>query len=208
MTKKDVYFRVDEMHDMKVLVGGTAMQHFHQDLELKDEYKGDEDLESDLERSCLTVLLSGSDAHRVNLAVLDVYSDGDNGAQWSTIKKEFRRDLPGTHADFRERHDKTHGRYGVFSSAGLVFHCAVKHAGMAVQNYRQAAESSAIKRLERQNAKGPGAVDLPFLKGIEGLSAISRIFITTWPEDKYGKKEDYAKSGAVGVGKDVVIPDD
>jgi hypothetical protein len=193
-TQHDIYCKLEEMHELKVLIGGTSMQHFHRDVETKKSRKAEADAR-DLARRCNSMLLSGDLKHPVRLAVLNNY-DKD---RWSEVVSAFRRDDERTQAMVENVVDKINGRHGMFRCRGLVFHGEVMHAGMAVQGHARRSKESAIEKLVDKATQ----VNLQTLKKIKGLAEISRVFMSTWPQEEFGNKEDWVEENTIGKLKQI-----
>jgi hypothetical protein len=128
-TQNDVYYKLEEMHELKVLLGGTAMQNFHVDVQVKERRKEEAEARK-LAMQSNTLLLSGSLQHPIRLAVKNHYEDD----RWEEIKRTFRRDRERTKAYVVNKEDKN-GKYGMFRCHGMVFDGQVMHAGMPVQDW-------------------------------------------------------------------------
>jgi len=194
----NIYLRVEDIYDLKLLIGGTEMQRFHEDVAPKADHQDDASIKKAIQNRCVTMLLNCNLGSPVRLACCAMNIPDD---RWSEIRCNFRRKRGKTRAYIREP-DEIGVPYKIFECAGVVFAGHVRHAGMPVPHYSQAGEDSAIKKLEERDAHKMEEVDLPFLKTLKGLSEITRLFVTTWPQDEFGNKEDWIETGAVAVDSD------
>jgi len=192
----NIYLRVEDVKDLKLLVGGTTMQRFHEDVQPKKDVEDNVFLQKAIEKRCITMLLSCNMGSPVRLAC----SLADHSAdEWNEIKRNFRKERDTTRAYVRKPQDMMDDTYSIFECSGIVFAGNVSHAGMPVQCYpKPEKEASAIDMLKERHANGKKCVDLKFLKEIKGLSTICRLFVTTYPEE-LGNEKDWRERNAVAL---------
>lgn len=196
----DIYLDALEMEELKLIIGGTDLQDFHLDFEAEEDMRQDAEDEGVFLKAN-AMLLTCHEEKPARLAVLN--PDGKESESWKQVKSAFRRADDKTRASITDNSSQW-PPHAIFRCAGLVFDGAVPHAGVPVQHYSQAKDGSAIKKLEKQKLekqKGTkGAeVDLAFLKSIDGLSEITRLFITTWPMAEFGPKDLWVKKDKVDI---------
>lgn len=198
---RNVYLETNDAEDMVLIIGGIIMQPLHNDLKLRPEKKEtmDVDEQEALLQETSSMLMCCDIEYPVRLAVLHKFAGDEDGESiWQKIKQEFLIDKRRTKAKVVE---ELPNNVHVFRAPAIVFDGTVPHAGMPVQNYSRASDSSPIKLLEHR-VKRKRRVDLRFLKSIAKLNTITRIFLSTWPKDKHGEKSEFIVEGAV----DTILP--
>lgn len=197
--KGDTYLEIKECDKLKLLFGGITMQPIHLDnklLESKRNEMSANDQQAMLEKSS-SMLMCCNKQYPARICVLNKFAGDENGkSMWKTIKDNF---LTGNNRTKAKVDQELTDNVYVFRAPAMVFDGTVPHAGMPVQNYSNAADNSPIKILETRIIEKDLPVHLQFLKSIERLDTISRIFLETWPEDEFGAKSENVSDGDVDI---------
>jgi hypothetical protein len=202
----NIYLRVEDVKEVKLLIGGTRMQRFHKDVQLKKQFENNVTLQKYVRERCASMLLSCTIGAPVKLACLALDHTDE---EWDLIKQNFRnrKSKSKTRAMVRHAGEKC-APYDVFECSGIVFSGDVKHAGMPVRNCDMPSRKggTAIKQLKNQRANKNQHINLESLKKIKGLSEICRVFVATWPEEELGDETRWTEpdtvSEVVGLSSD------
>lgn len=194
--KNDVYFKVSEIKELKLVIGGTELQAFHGDAKVIEARK-EEAEKRQLLQKVNACLITCDDQYPARIAVLNQFVNEPE--QWSKIKREFRETEYNLASVEELDNNSESPPHAIFRCMGVVFDGTCSHAGMPVQYYSQANEESAIKKLEKRSRHATWKVNYSFLTKLDKLSAITRIFISTWPEDMFGDKDNWVESGDVDL---------
>jgi len=198
---QDIYMNLEEVADIKILIGGTTVQEIHHDFEFREDVKAR--AESLPSKAC-SALFCCNEENPVRLAVSANCLNNNAKWDWDEVKSNFVREAtkgPRTRARVNEQESDAFGRYGVFICAGIVFSQDVAHAGMPVQRVgggrheKGGMDSAAMRKLLEGQEK---AGDLKFLRSIDDLDRVSRVFVTVWPKDM-GKKDKMVAPDTVGI---------
>jgi hypothetical protein len=66
----NIYLRVEDVKDVKLLIGGMRMQCFHRDVQLKKQFEDNVTIQKYVEEHCVSMLLSCTIGAPVKLACL------------------------------------------------------------------------------------------------------------------------------------------
>jgi len=194
----NIYLRVEDVKDVKLLIGGTRMQRFHRDVQLKKQFEDNVTVQKYVEERCVSMLLSCTIGAPVKLACLALDHTDE---EWDLIKQHFRnRESKGKTRAMVRHVGGMYDPYDIFECSGIVFGGHVKHAGVPVKNCDKPSRKggAAIEELKTQRDDKSQNVDLGFLRKIKGLSEICRVFIATWPEEELGDSARWTEPDTVG----------
>ena len=82
----NIYLRVEDVKDVKLLIGGTRMQRFHRDVQLKKQFEDNVTIQKHVEERCASMLLSCPIGAPVKLACLAL---DHTDKEWDLIKQHF-----------------------------------------------------------------------------------------------------------------------
>ncbi len=178
----------DVIDSIKLLIGGTAMQELHWDYQAKPFEDEDQNRKAaTVLENTLSMEIAASLDHSCHLAVA---TDRDEQAG---IEPDIYHEISNR---FYEKEgasvDRASDMYHIFAGTGLVWHGGVRHAGCPVPRSLQDTVhqvNACIQWKDRYFLD-----DLQKLCEVAGLNRVSRFFVTTFPREMCGSREEYLQA--------------